>query len=104
MATLVITVIGDDRPGLVSSLADVVAKLAAPRAVWVMVPAGAPTEATIAELGGLLAPNDVVIDGDRVLRINILGWRLDREAYLDQVTAALRSDWAQANLARSSRG
>lgn len=51
-----------------------------------------------------LRANDVVIDGDRVLRINILGWRLDREAYLDQVTAALRSDWAQANLARSSRG
>ncbi|WP_157074583.1 hypothetical protein [Janibacter corallicola] len=45
--------------------------------------------------------NAVVIDGDRVLRINIVGWRLDREAYLDQVTAALRSDWALANLARS---
>ncbi len=48
-----------------------------------------------------LRANEVVIDGDRVLRINVLGWRLDREAYLDQVSAALRSEWAQANLARA---
>jgi len=46
-----------------SSLADVVKQLAAPRAVWVMVPAGAPTEGTIEELSGLLSPDDIVIDG-----------------------------------------
>jgi 6-phosphogluconate dehydrogenase len=46
-----------------SSLADVVSKLSAPRAVWVMVPSGAPTEGTIQELSKLLSANDIVIDG-----------------------------------------
>lgn len=46
-----------------SSLADLVARLEAPRTVWVMLPAGAITEATIAELGGLLEAGDCVIDG-----------------------------------------
>ena len=45
------------------SLDDVVAKLDPPRVVWVMVPAGAPTEDTIARLGELLSEGDVVIDG-----------------------------------------
>jgi 6-phosphogluconate dehydrogenase len=47
----------------VASLADLVNKLAAPRVVWTMVPAGEITEQTIDELGGLLAAGDVVIDG-----------------------------------------
>ncbi len=46
-----------------SSLADMVEKLATPRVVWIMVPAGDPTRATIEELGGLLAAGDLVIDG-----------------------------------------
>jgi len=46
-----------------SSLADVVAKLAGPRTVWVMVPSGKPTEATISELATLLSPGDIVVDG-----------------------------------------
>jgi len=46
-----------------SSLDALVAALAPPRAVWVMVPAGAPTESTIHELAGKLAAGDVVIDG-----------------------------------------
>jgi 6-phosphogluconate dehydrogenase len=46
-----------------SSLADLVAKLPPPRAVWVMIPAGAPTEAAVESLGELLAPGDAVIDG-----------------------------------------
>ncbi|HLH95205.1 MAG TPA: decarboxylating 6-phosphogluconate dehydrogenase [Xanthobacteraceae bacterium] len=45
------------------SLKDLVAQLAPPRAIWVMVPAGAPTEGTISQLGELLQVNDVVIDG-----------------------------------------
>jgi 6-phosphogluconate dehydrogenase len=45
------------------SLADLVAKLVPPRAVWVMVPAGAPTEETIQALVPLLQADDVIIDG-----------------------------------------
>ena len=46
-----------------ASLADLVAALAPPRAVWVMVPAGEPTEVTIRDLAGVLSRGDVVIDG-----------------------------------------
>jgi 6-phosphogluconate dehydrogenase len=45
------------------SLEQVVAALEAPRAVWVMVPAGDPTEDTVAALAALLSPGDIVIDG-----------------------------------------
>jgi 6-phosphogluconate dehydrogenase len=45
------------------SLADLVSKLAAPRHVWVMVPAGGATESTVTELGGLLSAGDCIIDG-----------------------------------------
>ena len=48
---------------LTSSLDDLVATLTPPRAVWVMVPAGAPTEQTVAALADRLSPGDVVIDG-----------------------------------------
>ncbi|MGI9170689.1 MAG: phosphogluconate dehydrogenase (NAD(+)-dependent, decarboxylating) [Caulobacteraceae bacterium] len=44
-------------------LADLVARLDAPRAVWVMLPAGAATEGAIAELSGVLRKGDAVIDG-----------------------------------------
>ncbi|MBW3088507.1 decarboxylating 6-phosphogluconate dehydrogenase [Bifidobacterium sp. 82T24] len=47
----------------VDSLEALVAALDAPRVVWVMVPAGVPTESTIDKLGKLLEPDDVVIDG-----------------------------------------
>ena len=47
-----------------TSLEDLVAKLdQRPRAAWVMLPAGEITEATVATLGGLLAPDDILIDG-----------------------------------------
>ena len=45
------------------SLADLVSKLSAPRAVWVMVPSGAPTEETIQAVASLLQPGDTIIDG-----------------------------------------
>jgi len=45
------------------SLAEVVAKLDEPRIFWVMLPAGGPTETTIATLRDLAAPGDVIIDG-----------------------------------------
>ena len=47
----------------VASLEELVKGLAAPRAVWSMVPAGDPTEGTVTALATLLAPGDVVIDG-----------------------------------------
>ena len=46
-----------------ASLDDVVAKLAAPRTVWVMLPSGKITEDAIAALGGLLSQGDTIIDG-----------------------------------------
>src|SRR5665811_1219633 len=45
-----------------SSLADLVAKLQTPRAIWIMVPA-AVVEATLGELGPHLVADDAVIDG-----------------------------------------
>ncbi len=45
------------------SLEALVAKLAPPRAVWLMVPSGKPTEETVATLLRLLAPGDALIDG-----------------------------------------
>jgi 6-phosphogluconate dehydrogenase len=59
-------VVGYDRnPDVadVGSLSDLVAALEAPRAVWVMVPAGEATRSTVAELAGLLSEGDVVVDG-----------------------------------------
>jgi 6-phosphogluconate dehydrogenase len=47
----------------VGSLDALVAALRPPRAVWVMVPAGAPTESTIDELAKKMAAGDAIIDG-----------------------------------------
>jgi 6-phosphogluconate dehydrogenase len=46
-----------------SSLEELVQKLEPPRAVWVMVPAGDPTEQTVAQLADLLDAGDTIIDG-----------------------------------------
>ena len=45
------------------SLAALVAALPAPRVVWLMIPAGEATEATLAELAPLLARGDTIVDG-----------------------------------------
>jgi 6-phosphogluconate dehydrogenase len=47
----------------VTSLAELVERLDPPRVVWLMIPAGDPTESVITELAGLLQPGDVAIDG-----------------------------------------
>jgi 6-phosphogluconate dehydrogenase len=46
-----------------ASIADLVAKMSRPRAIWVMVPAGEATEQTIETLAPLLEADDIVIDG-----------------------------------------
>ena len=53
----------DDGGGSADSLEALVAALPAPRALWMMVPAGKITDQTVEALAGLLAPGDVVIDG-----------------------------------------
>ena len=64
-----------------ASLRELAAALKAPRAVWVMVPAGEATESALRDLAELLAPGDIVIDGgnthykDDVRRAATLGAR-----------------------------
>jgi 6-phosphogluconate dehydrogenase len=45
------------------SLEDLVSQVKTPRVVWIMVPAGDPTESLLNELGELLSDGDTVIDG-----------------------------------------
>ena len=45
------------------SLQALVKSLSAPRAVWIMVPAGGPTESTVTALAEILEPGDTIIDG-----------------------------------------
>ena len=49
--------------GVAASLAELVAALPAPRVLWLMVPAGAITDAVLVELLPLLAAGDTVVDG-----------------------------------------
>jgi 6-phosphogluconate dehydrogenase len=58
-----VTALERDGATAARSLAELVAKLAAPRAVWVMLPAGGTTEAAVTELGTVLGRGDILIDG-----------------------------------------
>jgi 6-phosphogluconate dehydrogenase len=75
----------------VSTLEALIEGLTAPRAVWVMVPSGDPTESTVAALGRILAAGDAIIDGgntnfhDDVRRAQALGAK--RVDYLDAGTS-----------------
>ncbi|MDA2808022.1 phosphogluconate dehydrogenase (NAD(+)-dependent, decarboxylating) [Nocardiopsis suaedae] len=53
----------DPRVSDVGSLAELVGRLEAPRTVWLMVPAGEPTDGAVEELGGLLDAGDLIIEG-----------------------------------------
>ncbi len=46
-----------------ASLRELVGKLDPPRQVWIMVPAGAPTQDTVEALVKLLDPDDMIVDG-----------------------------------------
>jgi 6-phosphogluconate dehydrogenase len=65
----------------VPSLEALVQSLEAPRIVWVMVPSGAPTQATLDQLAGLVSSGDIVIEGgnsnyhDSVSRAEVLAAR-----------------------------
>jgi len=54
--------VGDGATGS-TSLEDLVSKLKAPRAAWIMVPAGDPTEKTVQSLAKLMQAGDTIIDG-----------------------------------------
>lgn len=58
-----VTQLANAGAGGATSLDDLVARLSAPRAVWVMVPHGEPTTLTIQSLLPLLEPQDIVVDG-----------------------------------------
>jgi 6-phosphogluconate dehydrogenase len=64
-----------------TSLDDLVAKLDPTRVVWVMVPAGDPTESTLNALAGLFDPGDILVDGgnsrytDSAIRASLLANR-----------------------------
>nr|MBA2353834.1 NAD-binding protein [Acidobacteriota bacterium] len=71
-------VVFDHNPAAVAPLVDagaqaadsldaLVTALQAPRAIWVMVPAGPPTESTVQALGERLEPGDAIIDGGNSL-------------------------------------
>jgi 6-phosphogluconate dehydrogenase len=49
--------------GGADSIEKLIAQLKTPRAIWLMVPAGAPVDETIAQLTPHLAPGDTIIDG-----------------------------------------
>jgi 6-phosphogluconate dehydrogenase len=63
------------------SLQDFDSKLEQPRAVWMMIPAGEPTESTTIALAEILSPGDIVLDGgnsnykDSMRRANFLAER-----------------------------
>jgi len=75
----------------VSTLDTLVEELSQPRAVWVMVPSGEPTESTVSALARVLSPGDTIIDGgntnfhDDVRRAQVLGSK--RIDYVDAGTS-----------------
>ncbi|MBW2517148.1 MAG: NAD-binding protein, partial [Deltaproteobacteria bacterium] len=67
-----------------ASLQEIVGQLAAPRVVWIMLPAGKPVEETISHLRELLQPEDIIIDGGNSF------YKDDRRRYETLQTAGIR--------------
>ena len=55
--------IAADGATVAESIADLISKLKSPRAIWLMVPSGEPTETTINDVAGQLNKGDTIIDG-----------------------------------------
>lgn len=53
-----------------TDLTDLVSQLSPPRAIWLMLPAGAPTEQAISQLAELLEAGDIIIDGGNTHHID----------------------------------
>jgi 6-phosphogluconate dehydrogenase len=51
------------RIDIAKTLPDLVENLIKPRVIWMMLPAGGPTESVLETLSGLVGPNDILIDG-----------------------------------------
>jgi 6-phosphogluconate dehydrogenase len=71
-----------------ASLDALVQALTAPRTVWVMVPAGDPTESTVTALGTRLSPGDAIVDGGNT--------RFHDDVRRAQALAAKRIDYVDA--------
>ncbi|CAB3791483.1 phosphogluconate dehydrogenase (NAD(+)-dependent, decarboxylating) [Pararobbsia alpina] len=55
--------VGKEGASVAKDFDDVIAKLKAPRVVWIMLPAGQVTEEAVKEFAGKLSPGDIIIDG-----------------------------------------
>jgi 6-phosphogluconate dehydrogenase len=76
--------IAGEGAGAAFSIAELVSQLKAPRAVWIMVPAGDATEAQITELLEHLEPGDTIIDGGNT------NFHDDRRRHADLATKGIR--------------
>ncbi len=54
-----------------TSAEDLVARLEAPRVVWLMLPAGEVTESYVKTMADLLSPGDVLVDGASALNMGV---------------------------------
>ena len=85
--------------GTATSLEDLVSQLDRRRAVWLMIPAGDPTEQAVKELMGLLAAGDIIVDGGNSnFRDSQRRAALGREHELGYVDAGVSGGiWGLAN-------